>query len=64
VNVWFVGAFKPNLRCGSISSLRVSRTNFSARNVINGVSRHPVLADIVGGVDSISGGFSKLILRH
>ena len=42
VNVWFVGALKPNLRCGSISSLRVSRTNFSARNVINGVSRDPL----------------------
>jgi len=54
VNVWFVGALKPNLRCGSISSLCVSRTNFSARNMINGVSRHPVLADIVGGVDSIA----------
>ena len=48
------GALKPNLRCGSISSLRVSRTDFSAENVINGVSRHPLLADIVGGVDSFA----------
>ena len=47
-------ALKPNLRCGSIPSLRVSRTNFSARNMTDGVSRHPVLADIVGGVDSIA----------
>ena len=45
----FFGSSNLNLRFGSISSLHVSRTNFSARSVINGVSRHTPLADIVGG---------------
>ena len=49
MDMWFLGSSDLNLRFGDISSLRVRRANFSARNAINGVSRHPSLAESVGG---------------
>ena len=62
-----VRLIEPNLRYGSISSLRISHSSFSAINAINGVSRHPPLVDIVGGrrfivvyTDNEFGSYQKL----
>ena len=39
-----------NFRFCDISSLRVSHENFGSENMFTGVSRHPLSADMVGGV--------------
>ena len=49
-HIWVFGSSNLNFRFGDISSLRVRHANFGAENMSTGVSRHPLSADMVGGV--------------